>query len=133
MWTFLANPIQETVRTNVIQHKILDNTYLHWFFCSKVESYHNAYEHDWHFENLQNSNVKFVEKKLLERKILKCIWKMSIKDFEKYKYDKCGKNFTHNIGLLGHITAVNERKESIVINVAKILHYDCDSCGKSST
>ena len=61
------------------------------------------------------------------------MWKMSIKDFKKYKCDECGKNFTHNIGLSGHITAVNERKESIVINVAKILHYDCDSCGKSST
>ena len=41
MWTFLANPLQETVRTNVIQHKILNNTYLHQFLCSKVESYHN--------------------------------------------------------------------------------------------
>ena len=34
----------------------------------------HAYEHHWHFENLQNSNVKFVQKKLLERKILKCLW-----------------------------------------------------------
>ena len=59
---------------------------------------------------------------------------MSKKNFKKYKCDECGKNFTHNIGLLlGHNTAVNERKESIVINVAKIFHYDCDSCGKSST
>ena len=58
---------------------------------------------------------------------------MSIKDFEKYKYDKCGKNFTHNIGLKEYITDVHKRKDSIVINVAKILHYDCDSCGKSST
>ena len=41
MWTFLANPLQETVRTNVIQHKILNDTYLHRFLCSKVESYHN--------------------------------------------------------------------------------------------
>ena len=62
-----------------------------------------------------------MQKKLLERKILKCIWKMSIKDFIKYKCDECGKNFTHNIGLKGHITAVHERKDSIVINVAKIL------------
>ena len=99
----------------------------------KISTKHHAYEHDWHFENLQKSYVKFVKKKLLERKILKCIWKMSIKDLRKYKCDECGKNFTHNIGLLGHITAVNQRKESIVINVAKILHYDCDSCGKSST
>ena len=73
------------------------------------------------FRNLQNSNVKFVKKKLLERKFLKYIWKMSIKDFKKYKFDECGKNFTHNIGLKGHITAVHERKDSIVINVAKIL------------
>ena len=43
MWTFLANPLQETVRTNVIQHKILNNTYLHRFLCSKVESYHSGY------------------------------------------------------------------------------------------
>ena len=28
----------------------------------------HAYEHHWHFENLQNSNVKFVQKKLLEKK-----------------------------------------------------------------
>ena len=53
-----------------------------------------------------------MEKKLLERKILKCIWKMSIKDFEKYKYDKCGKNFTHNIGLKGHVFHV----ENISLN-----------------
>ena len=32
-----------------------------------------------------------------------------------------------------NIIAVHERKDLIVINVAKILHYDCDSCGKSST
>ena len=49
------------------------------------------------------------------------MWKMSIKDFRKYKCDECGKNFTHNIGLKGHITAVHERKDSIVINVAKFL------------
>ena len=42
---------------------------------------------------------------------------MSIKDFIKYKYEECGKNFTHNIGLKGHITAVYERKHKIVINV----------------
>ena len=45
MWKFLANPLQETVRTNVIQHKILNNTYLHRFLCSKVESYHNIHIH----------------------------------------------------------------------------------------
>ena len=106
--------------------KIFPN-YLTWNYktkCSWYRKYHtkpHAYEHDWHFENLQNSNVKFVKKKLLERKILKCIWKMSIKYFIEYKCDECGKNFTHNIGLKGHITAVHERKDSIVINVAKIL------------
>ena len=40
----------------------------------KISTKPHAYEHDWHFENLQNSNVKFVQKKLLERKILKCLW-----------------------------------------------------------
>ena len=44
---------------------------------------------------------------------------MSIKDFKKYKCDDCGKNFKHNIGLKEHITDVHERKDSIVINVAK--------------
>ena len=52
---------------------------------------------------------------------MKFIWKISIKDLKKHKCDECGKNFTHNIGLKGHITAVHERKDSIVINVAKIL------------
>ena len=42
----------------------------------------------------------------------------------KKKCEECGKNFTHNIGLKGHITAVNERKGSIVINVAKFLLED---------
>ena len=54
------------------------------------------------------------------------MWKMSIKDFKKYKCDECGKNFTHNIGLKGHITAVHERKDSIVINVAKIFSRWCN-------
>ena len=76
---------------------------------------------------------------------------MSIKDLIKYKCEECGKNFTHNIGLKGHITAVHERKDSIVINVAKFLLYDailkvfiqiihekvfelnCDHCGKNFT
>ena len=40
---------------------------------------------------------------------------MSMKDLK--KCEECGKNFTHNIGLKGHITAVHERKDSIVINV----------------
>ena len=76
---------------------------------------------------------------------------MSIKNFKKYKCDECGKNFTHNIGLKGHITAVHERKDSIVINVAKMLlqdvilkvfiqivhekdfEFNCDHCGKNFT
>ena len=53
------------------------------FEIEKISFKPHAYEHDWHFENLQNSNVKFVKKKLLERKIIKCIWKMSIKNFKK--------------------------------------------------
>ena len=32
---------------------------------------------------LKICKIKFVKKKLLERKILKCIWKMSMKDFKK--------------------------------------------------
>ena len=46
---------------------------------------------------------------------------MSIKDFKKYKCDECDKSFKHNIGLNGRISAVHERKDSIVINVAKFL------------
>ena len=49
---------------------------------------------------------------------------MSIKDLKKYKCDECGINFTHNIGLKGHITDDHERKDSIVINVANILLED---------
>ena len=44
---------------------------------------------------------------------------MFIKDLERYKCDDCGKYLTHNIGLMGHITDVHERKDSIVIIVAK--------------
>ena len=54
--------------------------------------------------------LKFLRKKLLERKFLKCIWKMSIKDLKEYKCEECGKNFTQNIGLKGHITALHEKK-----------------------
>ena len=61
--------------------------------CGKYITF-NLKLHNKMYPTSSNSNEKFVEKKLLERKILKCIWKMSIKDFEKYKYDKCGKNFT---------------------------------------
>ena len=32
-------------RTNVVQHKILNNPYLHRFFCSNNKSYHNKYRH----------------------------------------------------------------------------------------
>ena len=68
---------------------------------------------------------------------------MSIKDFIKYKCEECGKNFTHNIGLKGHITAVHERKDSIVINVfmkktlnsivvhEKDFELNCDHYGKN--
>ena len=45
---------------------------------------------------------------------------MSIKDLRKYKCDECGKTFTHNIGLNGHIPAVHEKKDSIMITVTKI-------------
>ena len=38
---------------------------------------------------------------------------MSMKDLK--KCEECGKNFTHNIGLKGHITAVHERKHTIVV------------------
>ena len=46
------------------------------------------------------------------------------KGLKKYKCDDCGKNFKHNIGLKEHITDVDERKDSIVINVAKFLLED---------
>ena len=56
------------------------------------------------------------------------------------------KNFIQNIGLKEHITAVHEERDSIMINVAKNLHYlkvyieivhkknfefNCDYCGKN--
>ena len=54
---------------------------------------------------------------------------MFIKDFIKYKCEECGKKFTHNIGLKGHITAVHERKHTIVINVfMKDFEFNCDHC-----
>ena len=58
------------------------------------------------------------------------------------------KNFIQNIGLKEHITAVHEERDSIMINVAKNLHYlkvyieivhkknfefNCDHCGKNFT
>ena len=46
------------------------------------------------------------------------------KGFKKLQIDECGKYFTHNIGLKVHNTAVHERKDLIVINVAKILQQD---------
>ena len=39
-------------------------------------------------------------------------------------FDECGKNFTQNIELKGHITALHEKKSAIVINVAKFLLED---------
>ena len=57
---------------------------------------------------IQNSNVKFVKKKLLESSISKCIWKMFIKDFK--KGDEWGKNFTLNIGSKEYIAAAHETK-----------------------
>ena len=68
---------------------------------------------------IQNSNVKFVKKKLLEGTNLKCMWKMSIKNLQKYKCDECGKHFILNIGLKRHITAVHEKR------------FNCDQCGKN--
>ena len=47
---------------------------------------------------------------------------MSIKDLRKYKCDECGKTFTHNIGLNGHIPAVHEKKR-----------FNYDHCGKNFT
>ena len=70
----------------------------------------------------------------MEDTILKCIWKMSIKDLQRYKCDECGKHFTLNIGLNGHITAVHEKK----IQLWSIVHekdfeFNCDHCGKNNT
>ena len=62
---------------------------------------------------------KICKKEIIGKK--KCIWKRFIKDLKNYKCDECGKYFTHNIGLKVHNTAVHERKDLIVINVAKIL------------
>ena len=58
---------------------------------------------------IKNSNIEFVKKKL-KHTILKCIWKMFIKDFKKYKGDECGKNFTLNIGSKEYIAAAHETK-----------------------
>ena len=55
----------------------------------------------------------YKKNKLLERKFLKYTWKMSIKYLKKYKCDECGKNFTHNIGLKGHIILQLFMKEKI--------------------
>ena len=45
-------------------------------------------------------------------------------ELEKYECNKCGKCFTQNIGLKTHISAVHEKKKSIVIYVANILIED---------
>ena len=60
--------------------------------------------------------------KICKKEIGKKFFKVHMENVHKrYKWDECGKNFTHNIGLKGHITDDHERKDSIVINVAKIL------------
>ena len=65
---------------------------------------------------------KIYEKKLI---IGKKIFKVHMENVHKrYKCDECGKYFTHNIGLKGHITDDHKRKDSIVINVAKFLLED---------
>ena len=46
------------------------------------------------------------------------------KGFEKIQLWWVCKNFIQNIGLKEHITAVHEERDSIVINVAKILLED---------
>ena len=49
---------------------------------------------------------------------------MSIKDLKNTTMMRVCKNFIQNIGLKEHITAVHEERDSIVINVAKILLED---------
>ena len=88
------------------------------------------------FRNLQNSNVKFVKKKLLESSISKCIWKMFIKDLKRIqmwwvwqkfhtKYwivetyyscswkkipcDQCGKNFASGCNLKVYKQILHEK------------------------
>ena len=48
----------------------------------RYESINDIMEMISTFRNLQNSNVKFVKKKLLKNKFLKCILKMSIKNLK---------------------------------------------------
>ena len=76
------------------------------------------------FKNLQNSNVKFVKKKLLKNKFLKCILKMSIKNLKnitvmsvhkfhsswrkRFNCDQCGKNFARGCYLKVYIEIVHE-------------------------
>ena len=79
---------------------------------------------------------------------LKCMWKMSIKNLQKYKCDECGKHFILNIGLKGHITAVHEKRfncyqcgknlarECNLKVLTQIFHekdfeFNCDHCGKN--
>ena len=91
------------------------------------------------FRNLQNSNVKFVKKKLLKNKFLKCILKMSIKNLKnttvmsvqkfhtkywiertyyscswrkRFNCDQCGKNFARGCYLKFNF------------------EFNCDYCGK---
>ena len=65
--------------------------------------------------------VKMKNKKIAKWYNLKVYTQNSIVINVVKNFDECGKNFTQNIGLKGHITAVHERKDSIVINVAKML------------
>ena len=37
MWKFLANPLQEMVKTNLIQHKILNTSYYIDFFAVNIK------------------------------------------------------------------------------------------------
>ena len=97
---------------------------------------------------IQNSNVKFVKKKLLESSISKCIWKMFIKDLKRIqmwwvwqkfhtKYwieetyyscswkkipcDQCGKHFARGCNLKVHKQILHE----------KYFEFNCDDCGKN--
>ena len=73
------------------------------------------------------------------------------KEYEKIQLWWVCKNFIQNIGLKEHITAIHEERDSIVINVAKILledaiwnyfykmfmklihEFNCEHCGKNFT
>ena len=46
------------------------------------------------YENYSQCGKRSVPNLIIGKKILKCMWKMSIKDLKRYKCDDCGKNFT---------------------------------------